>query len=199
MCGESNFNFLFSSSWHGVVRKCPLRMLRASVVWICPGRIPSFAKIAKEEGDRTGLYAKIAEPHPVFYKDSESREGNGSLLSVFRGVFYLIAKIVIFRWIWNVELRPDRMFRVRKIDRNNRLLLSRQDCLAVWRANLWWTFRNIHLDFLKLSSEIRFDNTLQSVRIWKTFTNFAVPSPADGDILFSESVSLILDSKIWRF
>jgi hypothetical protein len=38
------------------------------------------------------LHAKIVEPLPIFCKDSESREENGSLLSVFRGVSYLLQK-----------------------------------------------------------------------------------------------------------
>ncbi|WP_416985680.1 hypothetical protein, partial [Alistipes putredinis] len=35
-------------------------------------------KDSESEANRAGLYAKIAEPHPIFdkYKDSESREEN---------------------------------------------------------------------------------------------------------------------------
>ena len=44
-------------------------------------------KDSESEANRAGLYAKIAEPHPIFdkYKDSESREENGNLFIVFRG------------------------------------------------------------------------------------------------------------------
>ena len=38
------------------------------------------------------LHAKIVEPLPIFCKDSESREENGSLLSVFRSVSYLLQR-----------------------------------------------------------------------------------------------------------
>jgi len=45
------------------------------------------SEIVKGEVNRAGLHAKIAEPHPIFYKykDSESREENGNLFIVFRG------------------------------------------------------------------------------------------------------------------
>jgi hypothetical protein len=35
------------------------------------------SKIVKGESNRAGLYAKIAEPNPIFCKDSESREKTG--------------------------------------------------------------------------------------------------------------------------
>ena len=44
-----------------------------------------MSEIVKGEVNRAGLHAKIAEPHPIFYKykDSESREENGELVHRF--------------------------------------------------------------------------------------------------------------------
>jgi len=46
----------------------------------------------KGESNRAGLHAEIVKSHPIFYKDSESRKENGSLLPVFRGVSYLLQR-----------------------------------------------------------------------------------------------------------
>ena len=40
-----------------------------------------MSKIVKGEGNRAGLHAKIAEPPPIFCKDSESEGNQENLLS----------------------------------------------------------------------------------------------------------------------
>ena len=47
---------------------------KANFICILPRRILSSTKIAKGEGNCENLFLKIAEPHPIFYKDSQSRE-----------------------------------------------------------------------------------------------------------------------------
>ena len=44
-------------------------------------RVLSSTKIAKAESNYENLFLKIAEPHPVFYKDSQSRENTKNLFS----------------------------------------------------------------------------------------------------------------------
>ncbi|HCF10867.1 MAG TPA: hypothetical protein DER27_10710 [Alistipes sp.] len=54
------------------------------------GLIQYAAKIVKGEGNCENLFSKIAEPSPIFCKDSESREKTGACsqfseaLSIFR-------------------------------------------------------------------------------------------------------------------
>ena len=55
-------------------------------------RLKAQSKIVKGESNRAGLHAEIVKSHPIFYKDSESRKENGSLLPVFRGVSYLLQR-----------------------------------------------------------------------------------------------------------
>ena len=47
---------------------------KANFICILPRRVLSSTKIAKAESNYENLFLKIAEPHPVFYKDSQSRE-----------------------------------------------------------------------------------------------------------------------------
>ena len=47
---------------------------KANFICILLKRVLSSTKIAKAESNYENLFLKIAEPHPVFYKDSQSRE-----------------------------------------------------------------------------------------------------------------------------
>ena len=47
---------------------------KANFICILPRRVLSSTKIAKAESNYENLFLKIAEPHPVFCKDSQSRE-----------------------------------------------------------------------------------------------------------------------------
>jgi len=65
-----------------------LHKFRLPLTWIAPENHTSqikydifhTAKIVKGECNRAGLHAKIAEPPPIFCKDSENREKTGTCL-----------------------------------------------------------------------------------------------------------------------
>ena len=75
---------------------------KANFICILLKRVLSSTKIAKAESNYENLFLKIAEPHPVFYKDSQNREKTKNYFikytnqTISKKPFYLYAFANVF-------------------------------------------------------------------------------------------------------